>query len=150
MPKFEDKVVLITGGSGGIGAEAARKFHERGAKGVIVDLDEAALQEVANEIGGDNVSHFVADVCENDQVAAYVIHALAGFGEVDVFFHNAGIEGVVRPAVDYPEDMFGKVMAVNVKGAWLGMKHVLPVIADGGVVRNTASAAGQTGTPNVS
>src|SRR5690625_6562876 len=75
MPKFEDKVVLITGGSGGIGAEAARKFHERGAKVVIVDLDEAALQEVANEIGGDNVSHFVADVSENDQVAAYVKHA---------------------------------------------------------------------------
>src|SRR5690625_773917 len=115
MPKFEDKVVLITGGSGGIGAEAARKFHERGAKVVIVDLDEAALQEVANEIGGDNVSHFVADVSENDQVAAYVKHTLDTFGKIDVFFNNAGIEGVVQPTVDYPEDMFDKVMAVNVK-----------------------------------
>src|SRR5690625_6080588 len=64
MPKFEDKVVLITGGSNGINAKTARKFHERGAKVVIVDLDEAALQEVANEIGGDNVSHFVADVSD--------------------------------------------------------------------------------------
>src|SRR5690625_204595 len=109
MPKFEDKVVLSTGGSGGIGAEAAGTFHERGAKVGSVDLGEAALQEVANEIGGDNVSHFVADVSDNDQAAAYVQHALDTFGKIDVFFNNAGVEGVVQPTVDYPEDMFDKV-----------------------------------------
>lgn len=150
MPKFDDKVVLITGGSGGIGAEAARKFHAAGAKVMVVDVDEAALQAVVNEIGGDNVSHFVADVSENDQVAAYVKHTLDTFGKIDVFFNNAGIEGVVLPIADYPEDMFDKVLAVNVKGVWLGLKHVLPVISDGGVVINTASVAGLAGTPNVS
>jgi len=150
MPKFDDKVVLITGGSGAIGAVAAKKFHAGGAKVVLVDLDENALQETANDIGDENVTYFAADVSKNDQVAAYVKHAIDKFGKIDIFFNNAGIEGVVKPIAEYPEEMFDKVLAVNVKGVWLGLKHVLPVMSDGGVVINTSSVAGLTGTPNVS
>lgn len=149
MARFTDKVVLITGGSGGIGAEAARKFHAEGAKLVLVDIDEAALSEVAGEIG-DNVTIFAADVTQNDQVAAYVKHAIDTFGKIDVFFNNAGVEGVVKPIPEYPEDVFDKVIAVNVKGVWLGLRHVMPVITDGGAIINTASVAGLSGTPNVS
>lgn len=148
--KFNEKVVVITGGSGGIGAETAKKFHEQGAKVVLVDLDAAALEETAQSLGTDNVTTYAADVSQNDQVAGYVKHALDTFGKIDVFFNNAGVEGVVQPISEYPEDVFDKVMAVNVKGVWLGLKHVLPVLSDGGVVINTASVAGLTGTPNVS
>src|SRR5690625_5279258 len=123
--KFNEKVVVITGGSGGIGAETAKKFHEQGAKVVLVDLDAAALEETAQSLGTDNVTTYAADVSQNDQVAGYVKHALDTFGKIDVFFNNAGVEGVVQPISEYPEDVFDKVMAVNVKGVWLGLKHVL-------------------------
>lgn len=150
MARFDDQVVVITGGSGAIGAETAKKFHAEGAKVVLVDLNEDALKQVAEDIGGDRVSYYAADVTQNDAVAGYVKHAIDTFGKIDVFFNNAGIEGVVKPIADYPEDEFDKVMNVNVKGVWLGLKHVLPVISEGGAVINTSSVAGISGNANMS
>src|SRR5690625_6980592 len=72
MARFDDQVVVITGGSGAIGAETAKKFHAEGAKVVLVDLNEEALKQVAAEIGGDRVSYYTAEVTENDAVVGYV------------------------------------------------------------------------------
>ena len=76
--------------------------------------------------------------------------AVKAFGKIDVFFNNAGIEGVVKPVVDYPEDVFDKVLAVNVKGVWLGNKYVIPNMNDGGSIILTSSVAGIAGSLDVS
>lgn len=151
MARFDDKVVVITGGAGSIGSITARKFLGEGAKVVLVDLKEDALQQTSAELdAGDRVTYAVADVSKSEDVAAYVQHALDTFGKIDVFFNNAGIEGVVKPIAEYPEDVFDQVLAVNVKGIFLGLKHVMPVISDGGSIINTSSVSGLRGDAGVS
>lgn len=120
---------------------------------MLVDLKEDALQAAAQNLnGGDSVAYVVADVSQSQQVQRYVQETVNRFGRIDVFFNNAGIEGVVKPIADYPEEMFDKVLAVNVKGVWLGLKYVMPVMQQngGGSVIITSSVAGLQGSPNVS
>src|SRR5690606_41097244 len=76
-------------------------------------------------------------------------NSVISFGAIDIFFNNAWIEGVVKPTVDYPEYEFDKVIAVNVKGVFLGNKYVLPNMKDGGSIILTSSVAGISGSPNV-
>jgi NAD(P)-dependent dehydrogenase (short-subunit alcohol dehydrogenase family) len=95
------------------------------------------------------VKYSAADVTKSADVQRYVNDAVKEFGKIDIFFNNAGIEGVVHPTVEYPEDVFDKVMAVNVKGVFLGNKYVLPQMNDGGSIILTSSVAGITGSPNV-
>ena len=149
--RLKNKVAIVTGGAGGIGLETAKLFLNEGAKGVLlVDLDEDMLKDAAKGLDSDNVSFFSADVSKNDEVKAYTEKAIEEFGQIDVLFLNAGIEGVVKPLTEYPEEMFDKVMDVNVKGVWLGMKHAFPHMKDtGGSVIITSSVAGLQGTPNV-
>lgn len=150
MKKFAEKVVVITGGAGEIGVTTAKRFLEGGAKVVIVDLDENKLKESSDRLGSENLAYFAADVTKADEVKNYVDFTVEKFGKIDVFFNNAGIEGVVQPTDQYPEDVFDQVIAVNVKGVWLGMKYVIPQMNDGGSVINTSSVAGLEGAPNVS
>jgi len=150
MKKFENKVVLITGGAGGIGMAAAKNFLKEGAKVMIVDLKEDRLKEVVAELDSSDVGYVAADVSRAEDVQNYVRNTVDKFGKIDVFFNNAGIEGVVKPTEEYPEEVFDKVIAVNVKGVWLGMKYVIPVMNDGGSVINTSSVAGLIGSPGVS
>lgn len=117
MKKLENKVAIITGGAGSIGKITARMFLEEGAKVMLVDLKEDALQKAVEELGGKNVGFSAADVSRSEDVQRYVDATVKTFGKIDVFFNNAGIEGVVKPIAEYPEEMFDKVMAVNVKGA---------------------------------
>jgi NAD(P)-dependent dehydrogenase (short-subunit alcohol dehydrogenase family) len=151
--RFEGSVAVITGAAGGIGRAAALRFASEGASVVAVDLPGEALDAVAAELkaAGARATSVPADVTRADQVKAYVDAAMAAYGRIDAFFNNAGIEGVVRPLTDYPEDVFDRVIAVNVKGVWLGMKYVLPVMRaqHGGAIVNTASVAGLGGTPNL-
>jgi len=149
--RLKNKVAIITGGAGGIGLETAKLFLNEGAKGVLlVDLDEEMLKDAAKGLDSDNVSFFSADVSKSDEVKAYTDKAIEEFGQIDVLFLNAGIEGVVKPLTEYPEEMFDKVMDVNVKGVWLGMKHAFPHMKNsGGSVIITSSVAGLQGTPNV-
>lgn len=150
--RLKDKVAVITGGAGGIGLETAKLFLEEGAEGILlVDLKEDQLKDAAKSLESDSVKFFQADVSKNDEVKAYTEKAIQEFGKIDVLFLNAGIEGVVKPLTEYPEDVYDKVLAVNVKGIWLGMKHAFPHMKEngGGSVIVTSSVAGLQGTPNV-
>ncbi len=150
MKKLENKTVLITGGAGGIGKAATKKFIAEGARVMIIDLYEDDLKKVQEEFDSDNVYSVAADVSKTEDVKKYAQKAKDIFGKVDVFFNNAGIEGQVKPIVDYPVEEFDKVMAVNVRGVWLGMKFIIPLMRDGGSIIITSSVAGLRGTANVS
>lgn len=151
MKKLENKVALITGGAGSIGQETARLFLDEGAKVMLVDLNAEALQQTVDALGGgEHLGYVAADVTQAAQVEAYVNQTVEQFGKIDVFFANAGIEGLVQPITGYPEEVFDRVIAVNVKGVWLGCKYGLPVMNDGGSLIITSSVAGLAGTANVS
>ncbi|WP_431136962.1 SDR family NAD(P)-dependent oxidoreductase [Psychroserpens mesophilus] len=149
VKRLADKVAIITGGAGSIGKTTAKLFLDNGAKVFLVDLDEDSLKKVADDLGSKNIKYAAADVTKSEDVKRYVAEAVNAFGTIDIFFNNAGIEGVVKPTIDYPEDIFDKVIAVNVKGVFLGNKYVLPKMNDGGSVILTASVAGIAGSPNV-
>ncbi len=152
MARLSGKIALITGGAGGIGQAAARQFTDEGARVVLVDRDEAALQSVVRSIGEDIASFEVADVTQPEQVQSYVNAAVDRWGGVDIFLANAGIEGALSPIPDYPIDVFDQVMAVNVRGVWLGLKYVIPVMRDrgGGSIVITSSTAGIGGSAGIS
>jgi 3alpha(or 20beta)-hydroxysteroid dehydrogenase len=152
-PRFSGKVVLITGGAGGIGRAAAVRFASEGARVVLVDLAAAALAEsvaAVEKVAGE-VLAMEADVTRFADVERYAEAAIARFGAIDVFFNNAGVLGAVKPLVEYPEETFDRVLAVNVKAVWLGMKAVAPRMRarNGGAIVNTASIAGLRGSPNI-
>jgi NAD(P)-dependent dehydrogenase (short-subunit alcohol dehydrogenase family) len=142
MGRLEDKVALITGGGGSIGAATARLFAEEGAKVVVADLDEDGLATVTDEIGAKRAAYVVTDVTDSGQVREAVRIAIERFGGLDIAFVNAGIFGDATPIVDYPEDVFDQVMAVNVKGSFLVAKHVLAVMRDGGSLIFNSSVVG--------
>jgi NAD(P)-dependent dehydrogenase (short-subunit alcohol dehydrogenase family) len=150
MIKLENKSAVITGGAGSIGKATAKLFLEHGTKVLLVDLDEKELKQAVNELGGKNVNYCFADVTIATDVKRFADEAAKLFNKVDIFFNNAGIEGVVKPVADYPEEIFDKVMAVNVKGVWLSNKYISPIMKDGGSVIMSSSIAGLGGTPNVS
>lgn len=151
--RFDGKVVVITGASGGIGRATVARFAAEGARIVAIDLERGALDEVVHQASsiGAEVLPLVADVSDAAATAGWVAESVRRFGGIDFLFNNAGIEGVVAPFEDYPDEAFDRVMAVNVRGAWLAMKHVLPVLRarGGGSIVNTSSVAGLTGNPFV-
>jgi NAD(P)-dependent dehydrogenase (short-subunit alcohol dehydrogenase family) len=142
MARLQDKVALISGGGGSIGAATARVFAAEGARVVVADLDEAGLTAVVDEIGSDRAALGVTDVTDSDQVRAAVALAVERFGGLDVAFANAGVFGVNAPIVEYPEDVFDRVMAVNVRGSFLLAKHALRVMRDGGSLIFNSSVVG--------
>jgi NAD(P)-dependent dehydrogenase (short-subunit alcohol dehydrogenase family) len=150
MPgRFADKVAIITGAAGGIGQAAAKRFASEGAKVVLVDVDRDHLDDLARDIardGGESLA-ITADVTVAADVDRYASEADQQFGGIDYLFNNAGIGGVIAPLVEYPEEAFDRVIAVNLKGIWLGMKHVAPRIRarGGGAIVNTSSTAGLRG-----
>lgn len=150
--RLKNKTAIITGGAGGIGLATAEMFLNQGAAGILlVDLDEERLKDAAKSMESDVVKYFKADVSKSEEVKAYTEKAITEFGKIDILFLNAGTEGVVKPLTEYPEDVFDKVLTVNVKSAWLGMKHAFPHMKEngGGSVIITSSVAGLQGTPNV-
>jgi NAD(P)-dependent dehydrogenase (short-subunit alcohol dehydrogenase family) len=142
MARLQDKVALISGGGGSIGAATARVFAAEGARVVVADLDEAGLTAVVDEIGSDRTELAVTDVTDSDQVRAAVALAVERFGGLDVAFANAGVFGVNAPIAEYPEDVFDRVMAVNVRGSFLLAKHALRVMRDGGSMIFNSSVVG--------
>lgn len=150
---FSGQVALVTGGAGGIGTAAAKQFAQLGAKVAVVDANRDGAQATADAINGSGGTAIAieADVTSSSSVKAYVDETVAQFGGIDCFFNNAGIVGKIGPTAEYDEAVFDAVISVNVKGVFLGLRHVLPVmIAKGaGVVVNTASVAGLVGTPGM-
>ncbi len=151
MARLENKTAVITGGAGSIGKTTAKLFLDEGAKVVLVDLKDDALQKAAEELGGgEKVLTCAADVTKSEDVKNYVAKTVEAFGKIDIFFNNAGIEGIVKPIAEYPEEKFDQVMAVNVRGVWLGCKYVLPQMNDGGSIIITSSVSGLIASPDLS
>lgn len=148
MKPLHNKSIIITGGGGGIGKATAQMFLDEGGTDVLlVDINQKALDEAKKELQNPGVHTFVADISKAEEVKAYTDKAMMLFGKLDVVFLNAGYEGVVKPLTDYPEDIFDKVLAINVKGVWLGLKYAFPHMQkSGGSIIITSSVAGLIGT----
>ena len=114
MGLLENHVCVITGGAGSIGAATARVFVREGARVMLVDLHEDALQRIAAEFASERVAWTVADVTQTADVRAYVERTVERFGKVDVLFSNAGTVGAIAPIERFPEDEFDAVLAVHV------------------------------------
>lgn len=147
------KSAIVTGAGGGIGRAVCIGLAGLGARVLAVDLSEAAGRET-EAIGrarGLDISFHAADVRDEPSVQAYVAAAIDAFGGVDVFMNNAGWQGDIAPLCDYPVETFDQVMAINVRGVFLGLKHVLPLMTakSCGAVVNTASLASHVATRNL-
>ena len=153
MPaRFDGKILLVTGGGGGIGRAVAERFAGEGARVAFVDVDDRALKEsvaAVERVGGQALA-IRADVTQAVDVRRYVQATLDRFGAIDYFHNNAGVLGDLKPLTEYSEDTFDKVIAVNVRGVWLGLKHVAPAMrTPGAAIVNTASIAGLMGSRNI-
>ncbi|WAA09741.1 SDR family NAD(P)-dependent oxidoreductase [Fervidibacillus albus] len=153
MGKFDGKVVLVTGAAGGIGKEFVKKVVDEGASVSLVDVNIEALKNVEKELGlsEERVLSVAADVSKEEDVKNYVEKTVDKFGKIDGFFNNAGVEGKYAPVEQYPTEVFDFVLNVNVRGVFLGLKYVIPVMKrqGKGTVVNTASVAGLMGAPGM-
>ena len=152
MSRLTGKVVVITGGAGGIGRAAARIFTGEGAQVLLVDLNEAALQQAVQETGSDQASYLAVDVTQPGPMQQTINTAVERYGGLDILLANAGVEGEVHLIPDYPVDVFDHVMAVNVRAVWLGLKYAMPAMRNrgGGSIVITSSTAGIRGTSGMS
>ena len=150
---LEGKVALVTGAGNGIGKAACLAFAAAGARVFAVDIDGAAALATRDAIRASSgeAEAYRADVSQAAEVQAYTQEAIRRFGRIDCFFNNAGIEGVVASTIEYPEDVFDRVMAINLKGVFLGMKYVLPHMVENGsgTIVNAASVGGVVGAPGL-
>lgn len=148
--QLQNRVAVITGAAGVIGAAAVRRFVAEGAQVLAVDLEEGPLKALVDEVGSQNASFAVADVTREADMTALAATARERYGHVDVFLANAGIEGKVQPIFETRLEDFEKVMRVNVSGVFLGIKHIAPLMVEnGGAIVITSSIAGLRGTPGV-
>lgn len=156
MKRFEDKVVIITGGGSGLGQATAVQLAKEGAKLSLVDLNEKGLEETKAKVlevtPNAEVLLVTANVADEEQVQKYVNQTVETFGRIDGFFNNAGIEGKQNLTEDYGIEEFDKVIGVNLKGVFYGLKYVLKVMKEqgSGSIVNTASVGGIRGVGNQS
>lgn len=156
---LDGKAALITGGGGGIGRAAALIFAREGARVAVADLSaESAAETVAlvNTAGGQAIS-LACEVTESAQVQAMVRATVSAFGRLDCAFNNAGIAGFQvnaggKRTAEWADESFDRMIAVNLKGVWLCMKHELLHMQQhgGGAIVNTGSIAGLLGLPTSS
>lgn len=151
MGRLDGKVAVITGAASGIGRATALLFAAEGAKVVAADWHEGAgVAEEIRKNGGQCV--FVkTDVSQPDDVQRMVNTAVDTYGRLDVIFNNAGVEGEQAPTADCTLENFDRVIAVNLKGVFLGMKYAIPAMLKngGGSIVNNASVAGMVGFAGV-
>lgn len=152
MGKLSGKVAVVTGAAGGIGLASAELFAREGASVLLVDREEEALQKALQALEGSSAAAVAADVSSHEDTQRYVDEAVQRFGGIDVLFANAGIEGTVAPLTEYPPEAFDRVLAVNVRGAFLALRTAAPHIAKrgGGSIIITSSVAGVIGSAGLS
>lgn len=150
-PNFDGRIVLVTGGASGIGRASVLAFARAGATVIVADIDASAGEEAAHEAAatGARAEFHRVDVSRGAEVEALVDGILARHGKLDAAFNNAGIEEENARLADGDEELFDRMLAVNVKGVWLCMKHELRAMARqrAGAIVNTASVAGLVGAP---
>ena len=142
--RLADKVTIITGAGGGMGRVAAQLFAKEGAKVVVAEYSEAAGRDTVAmvEAEGGSATYVRADVSKEADAKAMVDHALATYGRVDVLYNNAGIMPEAdHSVIDTDVDTWDQVMAVNVRGPFLGCKYAIPamIAGGGGSIVNVAS-----------
>ena len=152
--EMESKVGLVTGGGSGIGRATALAFVRKGAKVVVADVavnDGEETVRLIKENGG-NAIFLKCDISKAAEVEAMVNKAVGTYGRLDYAFNNAGILGIMSAIVDYPEEIWNKVLSTNLTGAWLCMKYEIPQMLrqGGGAIVNTASVQGFNGGPGFS
>jgi NAD(P)-dependent dehydrogenase (short-subunit alcohol dehydrogenase family) len=142
------KTALVTGGASGIGRRTAERFGVEGANVVVADVLVESGQETVDRIESDGgEALFVeADVTDPTDVESMVQAAVETYGGLDIAHNNAGIEGDDDPVAEQTEDNWDRVIDINLKGVWLGMKYELQEMAEngGGAIVNTSSIAGLT------
>ncbi len=151
MKRLEGKVAIITGGAGGIGRATAKQFLLEGAEVLLFDFNEENLIEAYQELESNNLSYLVGDVTEFEDNLKAVEIAKEKYGGLDIFVANAGIEGDIKTIEEYDIDRFDQVIAVNVRGPFLGLKAAIPAMDSrgGGSFIITSSIAGLSGTPQL-
>ena len=152
--QLQDKVILVTGGGSGIGRATSILLARQGAKIMIADYVAESAERTVKAIkeAGGEASCIAADVSTTKQVEMMVIKTVETYGRLDGAFNNAGIEGKMADTVNYPEDVFDRIIATNLKGVWLCMKYEIPQMLKngGGSIVNTASGAGLVGVEQLS
>jgi NAD(P)-dependent dehydrogenase (short-subunit alcohol dehydrogenase family) len=143
--RLKDKVALITGGGSGIGLATARLFASEGAVVVVADRNVPAAERVAREVGG-RASALAVDVSSSSEVEAMVEGSANRHGRLDILINNAGY-GITGSVVETSEADWDALMAVNVKGVFLGCKYAIPIMQrqGGGAIVNTASTTSRVG-----
>lgn len=151
--KLQGKVAIITGAASGIGRASAIAFAREGASVVIADKNAEAGQKTAAEIRAEGLSavSISVDVASEASIERMIAETVTHYGRIDILFNNAGVV-MVKPLESMTEQEWDRVMAINVKGAFLAIKHAVPHIrkAGGGAILNTGSIGsftGQLGTP---
>jgi NAD(P)-dependent dehydrogenase (short-subunit alcohol dehydrogenase family) len=141
--------IIVTGGAGSIGHATAEVLAAKGADILLVDINREGLERRRAAVAtfGTQVETFHADVSRSDAVQGYVGAACKAFGRIDGLFNNAGTEGKLASIETYDEAEFDRLMAINLRSIFLGMRHVIPVMLKqgGGAVVNTGSIASERG-----
>jgi len=154
MNGIQDAVAIVTGGSTGIGHAAALRFAAEGANVVVADVNVDDGEQTVAEIqeAGGEATFVEADVSDETDAEAMVQTAVDTYGGLDFAFNNAGIEGESDPSSEQPTSNWDRVIDVNLKGVFLGMRAQIPAMLEdgGGSIVNTASIAGVVGFPGLS
>jgi NAD(P)-dependent dehydrogenase (short-subunit alcohol dehydrogenase family) len=146
---YTDQVVLITGAAGGFGRLAAAEFARAGANLVLCDLDKSKLEEVSAAMRDADVIIEAGDVSEEDTHRRLVARALDTYGRLDVAINNAGVAHAFTKITETDNSTMQQMLAVNVFGVFLAMKHQLPAMQqqNTGAILNVSSVAGIVGAP---